>query len=149
MAGDNRRSKRRTPDVKAPLAVSAVLGLVAFGIASVVGAGGTEGGLRLDLGLIIGGIAFIASVVVCATLMLLEKPNAEELGQGTGVNRSSAKLYAENKARRQAEQARGEGSGTTSSGTGGAAGAATTDEPQFGQRVRPDTKGEEPGSSAR
>ncbi|MEX5237995.1 hypothetical protein RCG96_19750, partial [Kocuria sp. CPCC 205236] len=68
MAGDNRRSKRRTPDVKAPLAVSAVLGLVAFGIASVVGAGGTEGGLRLDLGLIIGGIAFIASVVVCATL---------------------------------------------------------------------------------
>jgi hypothetical protein len=42
---------------------------------AVVGAGGTEGGLRLDLGLIIGGIAFIASVVVCATLMMIEKPN--------------------------------------------------------------------------
>jgi len=140
---------RRRTDIKGPLIISAVLAVVAFVVVSVVAAGGTDNAARMGLGLIAAGIAFIASVVVCATLMLLEKPNAEELGQGTGVNRSSAKLYAENKARRQAEQARGEGSAATSSGTAGAAGAATTDEPQFGQRVRPDTKGEEPGSSAR
>ena len=135
MAGDNRRSKRRTPDVKAPLAVSAVLGLVAFGIASVVGAGGTEGGLRLDLGLIIGGIAFIASVVVCATLMMIEKPNDPSLGEGTGVNRSSAKLYAqrratrEQKAAREAQQDSEDSRKKPGDEDGG---------PQFGQRVHPE-----------
>lgn len=149
MAQRTEHNGRRRTDIKGPLIISAVLAVVAFVVVSVVAAGGTDNAARMGLGLIAAGIAFIASVVVCATLMLLEKPNAEELGQGTGVNRSSAKLYAENKARRQAEQARGEGSAARSSGTGGAAGAATTDEPQFGQRVRPDTKGEEPGSSAR
>ena len=149
MAQRTEHNGRRRTDIKGPLIISAVLAVVAFVVVSVVAAGGTDNAARVGLGLIAAGIAFIASVVVCATLMLLEKPNAEELGQGTGVNRSSAKLYAENKARRQAEQAREEGSTATSSGTAGAAGAATTDEPQFGQRVRPDTKGEEPGSSAR
>lgn len=129
MAGDNRRSKRRTPDVKAPLAVSAVLGLVAFGIASVVGAGGTEGGLRLDLGLIIGGIAFIASVVVCATLMMIEKPNDPSLGEGTGVNRSSAKLYAQRRATREQREAQKDSGKKPGDEDGG---------PQFGQRVHPE-----------
>ena len=132
MAGDNGRSTRRAPDVKAPLAVSAVLGLVAFGIASVVGAGGTEGGLRLDLGLIIGGIAFIASVVVCATLMMIEKPNDPALGEGTGVNRSSAKLYAQRRGTREQRAAEAEKASSSAEPGDDESG------PQFGQRVHPE-----------
>ncbi|GAA4693535.1 hypothetical protein GCM10025781_08670 [Kocuria gwangalliensis] len=146
MAQRTEHNGRRKTDIKGPLVISAVLAVVAFVVVSVAAAGGTDNAARVGLGLIAAGIAFIASVIVCSTLMLLEKPNEPELGQGTGVNRSSAKLFAENKARRQAEQARGGGSGTTPSG---AAGAQDNGEPQYGQRVRPDTQGEEPGSSAR
>ena len=141
MAQRTEHSSRRKTDIKGPLVISAVLAVVAFVVVSVAAAGGSDNAARVGLGLIAAGIAFIASVVVCATLMLLEKPNAEELGQGTGVNRSSAKIFAENKARREAERARGAEQGSTASGA--------SDEPEFGQRVRPDTQGEEPGSSAR
>ncbi|KAA9393267.1 hypothetical protein FCK90_12830 [Kocuria coralli] len=105
MSRQTRKSQRRAPDVKGPLAVSAVLALVAGGVTSFVAAGGTDDGMRLDLGLIVGGVAFIASVVVCATLMMLDKPNDPGLGEGSGVNRSSAKLYAERRAKRQSGQA--------------------------------------------
>lgn len=145
MAQRTEHNGRRKTDIKGPLVISAVLAVVAFVVVSVAAAGGTDNAARVGLGLIAAGIAFIASVVVCSTLMLLEKPNDPELGQGTGVNRSSAKLFAENKARRQAQQ-RAKGAGTTSSGKPAAAGP---NEPEYGQRVRPDTKGEEPGSSAR
>lgn len=146
MAGDNGSSQRRAPDVKAPLALSAILGGVAFLIASVVGSGGTEGGLRFDLGLIIGGIAFIVSVVVSATLMMLDKPNDPSLGQGTGVNRSSAKLYAQRRGARTAGQpaaGSGEGAGKGSASaprTGTSAPDPRDDDggPQFGQRVHPE-----------
>lgn len=43
---------------------------------------------------------------MCATLIIVERPNDEHLGEGTGINRSSAKLYAEAKARREAEAKR-------------------------------------------
>ena len=99
-------------------------------------AGGTDNTARLGLGLIAGGVAFIASVVVCSTLMLLDKPNDPRLGEGTGVNRSSAKLYAESKARRRAQEQRGEGA------TAGGPRPGQDDEPTYGQRVRPDTEGE-------
>lgn len=141
MAQRTEHNGRRKTDIKGPLVISAVLAVVAFVIVSVVAAGGSDNAARVGLGLIAAGITFIASVVVCATLMLLEKPNAEELGQGTGVNRSSAKIFAENKARREAERARS----AEQSGTG----SRTAGEPEFGQRVHPDTQGEEPGSSAR
>lgn len=150
MAQRTEHNGRRKTDIKGPLVISAVLAVVAFVVVAVAAAGGTDNAARVGLGLSAAGIAFIASVIVCSTLMLLDKPNDPELGQGTGVNRSSAKLFAENKARRQAEQARGGGSGTTSSGKPtGAADSQEDGEPQYGQRVRPDTKGEEPGSSAR
>ncbi|MDO4255474.1 MAG: hypothetical protein Q4C81_10100 [Kocuria sp.] len=91
------RAQRRAPDVRGPLAVSAVLGVVAGGVTSFAAAGGTQSGMRLDLGLIAGGVAFIVSVVVCATLMMLDKPNDPALGQGSGVNRSSAVSHAESR----------------------------------------------------
>lgn len=143
MARENGRSKRRAPDVKGPLALSAVLGIVAFAVTSVVGAGGTESGPRLDLGLIIGGIAFIASVVVCATLMMIDKPNDPSLGEGTGVNRSSAKIYAQKRAREQAEpdtadDPSAEG-GTKPTGARGRPDPRDDDGgPQFGQRIHPE-----------
>lgn len=142
MAQRTEHNSRRKTDIKGPLIISAVLGVIAFVVVSVVAAGGTDNAARFGLGLIGGGVAFIASVIVCSTLMLIEKPNAPELGQGSGVNRSSAKLYAETKARRQAQKQRGDGSTAAS-------GAAGDDEPAYGQRVRPDTEGEKPGDGDR
>ena len=89
----------------------------------------------------VAGIAFIASVVVCATLMMLEKPNDPGLGEGSGVNRSSAKLYAQRRAQRRSTQA-----GPASGQPGSAASADTTSPeardhdggPEFGKRVHPE-----------
>jgi hypothetical protein len=111
-------------DVKGPLILSAVLAAVAFGGVAIFASGGTENELRLDLAFIAAGIVFIVALVVSATLMIVEKPNDPHLGKGTGVNRSSAKLYAEARARREAA-------------------ALPAAEAEFGQRVRPDTRGED------
>jgi hypothetical protein len=126
-----RKGSRGGPraDVKGPLILSAVLAAVAFGAVAIFASGGTDSGLRLDLAFVAAGIAFIVTLVVSATLMIVEKPNDPYLGQGTGVNRSSAKLYAEARARRRAAGA--------PAGDGGSA------EPEFGRRVRPDTRGED------
>lgn len=135
MSRQSRKSQRRAPDVKGPLVVSAVLALVAGGVTSLVAAGGTQDGMRLDLGLVVGGVAFIASVVVCATLMMLEKPNDPGLGEGSGVNRSSSKLYAQRRAQRQATQessTRGDGPVEGSTNSRDAEG------PEYGRRVHPD-----------
>ncbi|NHU85396.1 hypothetical protein GWK18_07290 [Kocuria sp. JC486] len=139
MSRQPRKSPRRAPDVKGPLVVSAVLALVAGGVTSFVAAGGTDDGLRLDLGLIVGGVAFIASVVVSATLMMLDKPNDPHLGEGSGVNRSSAKLYAERRAKRRAAETSdaSQGSATAKPQTGGPAEDANGD-PQYGRRVHPE-----------
>lgn len=111
-------------DVRGPLILSAVLAAVAFGAVAIFATGGSENALRLDLAFTAAGIAFIVTLVLSATMMIIEKPNDPHLGQGTGVNRSSAKLYAETRARRAAA-ARPEG------------------EAEYGQRVRPDTRGED------
>lgn len=111
-------------DVKGPLILSAVLAVAVFVAVAIFAGGGTDNGLRLDLAFIAAGIAFIATLVVSATLMIVEKPNDPHLGQGSGVNRSSAALYAESRARRRAAE-------------------VAPREPEFGQRVRPDTEGED------
>ncbi len=111
-------------DVKGPLILSAVLAAVTFGGVALLASGGTENGPRLDLAFTAAGIVFIVALVFSATLMIVEKPNDPHLGQGTGVNRSSAKLYAEARARRQAA-------------------ARPAGEAEFGQRVHPDTEGED------
>ena len=78
--------------VKGPLIFSAVLAAVA-GIATMVFAtGGGTRELRVDLGLTAAGIAFIASLVISALLLMTEKPNADHLGKGTGINRSTSKI---------------------------------------------------------
>lgn len=78
--------------VKAPLIFSAVLAGIA-GIATMIFAtGGGTKELRLDLGLIAAGIAFIACLMVSAMLMMTEKPNEEHLGKGSGINLSSSRI---------------------------------------------------------
>ena len=77
--------------IKAPLVFSAVLAVVAGVATSIFATGGGAQELRVDLGLTAAGIAFIASLVICAMLMMAETPNAEHLSKGSGVNRSSAR----------------------------------------------------------
>ena len=63
------------------------------------------------LALGVAGAVFVVTLVVCATLILAERPNDPSLGQGTGINKSSAKLYEQAKAKREAaerEKARAE-----------------------------------------
>ncbi|GAA2174064.1 hypothetical protein GCM10009784_10840 [Arthrobacter parietis] len=83
---------KQVKGVKGPLIFSAVLAAIA-GIATMVFAtGGGTRELRVDLGLTAAGIAFIASMVICALLLMTEKPNEDHLGKGTGINRSSSKI---------------------------------------------------------
>lgn len=89
--------------VTAPLIIAAVLALVAFLGTVIFATGGTNNSPDFTLALSIAGAVFVGTLVMCATLIIAEKPNDPELGQGTGVNRSSAKLYEEAKARREAE----------------------------------------------
>jgi hypothetical protein len=83
---------KQVQGVKGPLIFSAVLAAIA-GIATMVfSTGGGTRELRVDLGLTAAGIAFIASLVISALLLMTEKPNADHLGKGTGINRSSSKI---------------------------------------------------------
>lgn len=94
--------------VRGPLLIAAVLALVAFVGVMLFATGGTKNAPNIVLALTIAGTVFVATLVMCATLILVERPNDPELGEGTGINRSSAKLYAEARARREAETKRRE-----------------------------------------
>jgi hypothetical protein len=104
--------------IKAPLLFSATLAVVAGVATSIFATGGNSRVLRMDLGLTAAGIAFIASLVICAMLMMAETPNPEHLGKGSGVNRSSARPDR-----------------TKQSAPPPPAGPEPEVEPQFGQRL--------------
>lgn len=89
--------------VTAPLIIAVILAIITFLGTFITATGGTANEPNILLALTFAGGFFVATLVVCATLILVEKPNKPELGQGTGINRSSAKLYAEAKARRDAQ----------------------------------------------
>lgn len=78
--------------VKGPLLFSAVLAVVAGAAVLLFSSGGSDNEPRWDLGLIAAGIAFVVSLVIAAMLSMGEKPNAEHLGKGSGVNLSSARI---------------------------------------------------------
>ncbi|SIJ76772.1 Uncharacterised protein [Mycobacteroides abscessus subsp. abscessus] len=92
--------------VTGPLIIAAVLAVGAFIATVIFATGGTNNQANFVLAFSIAGGVFIVTLVMCATLIMIEKPNDEHLGEGTGINRSSAKLYAEAKARREAEAKR-------------------------------------------
>ena len=132
-------------DIKGPLIIAAVLGVIAFAGVAIFGAGGTDHQAPLRLALSVGGGVFVVTLVVCATLIIAEKPNDEELGQGTGVNRRSADLYAQARARRQArERAEEQSAAASGHDAGGSASAGPEgpgtqgDDPKYGQRAHPE-----------
>lgn len=92
--------------VTGPLLIAAILAAVALVATLIFATGGTNNQANLMLALSIAGGVFVVTLVMCATLIIVERPNDEHLGEGTGINRSSAKLYAEAKARREAEAKR-------------------------------------------
>ncbi|MFC3300702.1 Uncharacterised protein [Arthrobacter agilis] len=113
--------------IKAPLVFSAALALVAGVATSIFATGGGTRELRVDLGLTAAGIAFIASLVICAMLMMAETPNAEHLSKGSGINRSSA----------NPDRKPGDTPDTTAAKTPPATGpgSGSDDEPRFGERL--------------
>lgn len=109
MAEDRPRGLKA--QVKGPLIIAAALALAAFFAVFVFATGGTHNKPNIGLALGVAGAVFIVTLVVCATLILVDRPNDPSLGQGTGINRSSAELYARAKAKREAaerEKARAE-----------------------------------------
>lgn len=78
--------------VKIPLLFAVIAGLVAGVVATVSVSGGSANPLRVNVGLIAFGVAFIVSLVVAAMLQMVEKPNDPELGQGSGVHRRAADI---------------------------------------------------------
>lgn len=110
MAEDRPRGLKA--QVKGPLIIAAALALAAFFAVFVFATGGTHNKPNIGLALGVAGAVFIVTLVVCATLILVDRPNDPSLGQGTGINRSSAELYARAKAKREAaerEKAREQG----------------------------------------
>lgn len=115
MRQDRPRSRGLRATVKAPLVFAAVLAAVTFVVVLFAASGGTANRMRFDAAAVAAAIAFIVSLVVAAMLMMVERPNADHLGKGSGINRVSAKI------------------------PGGAAKAPTdphhVDEPEFGERA--------------
>lgn len=86
------KSPKKQPwsqSIKAPLGFSFVLGIVAAFVGMISGTGGSENDLRLDIGLVCFGVAFIASLLIISVLTMAAKDNDPDLGTGSGVNRSS------------------------------------------------------------
>ena len=92
MAKNSNGDPQGRNSVKGPLAFSAVLAVIAGITTTIFATGGAEKELRLDLGLIGAGIAFIASLLISSLLLMTEKPNPEHLSEGSGVHRSSARI---------------------------------------------------------
>lgn len=126
---EKQRSGGFKEQVKGPLIIAVVLAVVAFFGVFIFATGGTQNAPQYSLSLSVAGAVFIVTLVLCATLMMIERPNDEHLGQGTGINRSSAKLYAEAKAKREAEARKKavaeRATGTADSATGTSAASST------------------------
>ncbi|GAB3650729.1 hypothetical protein GCM10027591_08150 [Zhihengliuella somnathii] len=85
----NQPKKSWQQSIKAPLIFSLVMGLIAGVVATIAATGGRNNELRIDLGLTSFGIAFIASLLLTSLLIMASKDNPSDMGQGSGVNRSS------------------------------------------------------------
>jgi hypothetical protein len=75
--------------IRPALIISLLMGIVAGVVVTIASTGGTGHGLRFQFGLIAFLIAFVVGLVVISLLMMAVKENPDELGRGSGVNRSS------------------------------------------------------------
>ncbi|GAA1883238.1 hypothetical protein GCM10009715_32030 [Paeniglutamicibacter psychrophenolicus] len=76
--------------IKAPLSFSLVMAIIAGVIATISATGGSDNPLRIDIGLVAFGVAFVACLLVISVMTMAGKDNPEEMGTGSGVNRSSS-----------------------------------------------------------
>jgi hypothetical protein len=75
--------------IRPALIISLIMGVVAGVVVTIASTGGTDNGLRFQFGVIAFLIAFVVGLVVISLLMMAVKDNPDELGRGSGVNRSS------------------------------------------------------------
>lgn len=75
-----------------PVIISAVLAGVAGVAVAVFSTGGTERQFRWELGLATACATFIVCLLIFLLLIITARPNPEELGKGTGVQRSFGSL---------------------------------------------------------
>ncbi|ASN37756.1 MAG: hypothetical protein ABWX63_06040 [Paeniglutamicibacter terrestris] len=83
------QSKSWKQSIKAPLSFSLVMAIIAGVIATIAGTGGTDNPWRLDIGLVAFGVTFVACLLVISVMTMAGKENPEDLGTGSGVNKSS------------------------------------------------------------
>ncbi|MFJ6415278.1 hypothetical protein [Paeniglutamicibacter sp. NPDC091659] len=84
---ENKKSWQQS--IKAPLSFSLVMALIAGVVATISATGGSDNPLRLDVGLVAFGVAFVACLLIISVMTMAGKENPEDLGAGSGVNRSS------------------------------------------------------------
>ena len=84
---ENKKSWQQS--IKAPLTFSFVMALIAGIVAMISATGGSDNPLRFDVGLVAFGVAFVACLLVISVMTMAGKENPEDLGAGSGVNRSS------------------------------------------------------------
>ncbi|MGO1320639.1 MAG: hypothetical protein ACTII7_03475 [Galactobacter sp.] len=95
--------------IRPALIISLIMGVVAGVVVTVASTGGTENGLRYQFGLIAFLIAFVVGLVVISLLMMAVKENPDEMGRGSGVNRSSELSDEELKRTEQRERNKRQG----------------------------------------
>lgn len=89
--GNNSKPKQPwSQSIKGPLSFSLVMALIAGITGMITSTGGSDNQVRIDIGLVCFGIAFVVCLLVISVLTMAGKENDPELGKGTGVNRSSA-----------------------------------------------------------
>lgn len=84
---DERRDWKQS--IRPALIISLLMGIVAGVVVTIASTGGTDHGLNFRYGAIAFLGAFVVGVVVISLLMMAAKENPNEMGKGSGVNRSS------------------------------------------------------------
>lgn len=105
MGSEEPQNPKSANSIKLPLGFSAALAVIAGILTLVFSSGGTQYGLRWDLGGIAFGIAFVAALLISSLLVMGHKENDASLSEGSGVYRKSSDRLAQaaDAARKSAE----------------------------------------------
>lgn len=89
MAQQNSPRRGWQESIRPALIISLIMGVVAGVVVAVSSAGGTRNGLNFQLGGIAFLGAFVVGLLVISILMMVAKENPQDMGRGSGVQRSS------------------------------------------------------------